>query len=797
VTAKITKTPSYCAQCRSRCGCLVVVADDKLIRIEPLAGHPSGEKLCPKGKAAPELIYHPDRLTHPLRRTSAKDGTSPSWEIISWEEALDEISNRMRQVRDDHGAEQVAFSVTTPSGTHISDSISWIERFIRAFGSPNIIYGTEICNWHKDVASRFTYGTDIGTPDFANTDCVLLWGNNPSATWLARSVEIQKAIKRGAKMIVVDPRPTLFARRADCWLRVKPGTDQALALGIAQVLIEDNGFDHSFVAEWSNGPLLVRSDTGAFLRQSDIAPDGDPNILLAMQRGDGALLQYHTAQGRWLDSNAKADLRANCIVDTMEGRVSCLTAFGLYAAAVNEHPLEWVETVTGVPVEEIRQAAKILANAASTAYYAWNGVSQSATATQTDRAISLLYGLTGSYGDKGGNVPGGAAPFADISGHDLLSEKQQAKALGLMDRPMGPARMGWVTARDVYHAVLERTPYPVSMLFSFGGNLLSSQPDTDLAIAALKKLDFHVHADLFLNPSANYADIVLPVATSWEREGLRTGFDASVEGMRRVQLRPRAIEPLAEARSDTDIVLALASRLGLSEQLFGCESDKGHDHILAPTGLSVAQLRAAPEGITLPTKVPYRSYSICDASRNPKGFPTSTRKLEIYSETLLKNGYDPIPVLQPVPQRQSTDQFPLQLSCAKTVAYCHSQHRNIKSLRRLMPDPILEMSKEAAETRNIENDDWVEVSTAVGVFVAKAKVIRDIEPASVFAQHGWWVIGANKTPYGPDNPMAANMNRTIATDLRDPISGSIPIRSSYCNVEKMSIDDHGKQSKRP
>jgi anaerobic selenocysteine-containing dehydrogenase len=114
-----------------------------------------------------------------------------------------------------------------------------------------------------------------------------------------------------------------------------------------------------------------------------------------------------------------------------------------------------------------------------------------------------------------------------------------------------------------------------------------------------------------------------------------------------------------------------------------------------------------------------------------------------------------------------------------------------------MPDPILEMSKEAAETRNIENDDWVEVSTAVGVFVAKAKVIRDIEPASVFAQHGWWVIGANKTPYGPDNPMAANMNRTIATDLRDPISGSIPIRSSYCNVEKMSIDDHGKQSKRP
>jgi hypothetical protein len=80
----------------------------------------------------------------------------------------------MITVRDEYGDEQVAFSVTTPSGTHISDGISWVERLIRSFGSPNTIYGTEICNWHKDVASRFTYGTDIGTPDFANTDCILL-----------------------------------------------------------------------------------------------------------------------------------------------------------------------------------------------------------------------------------------------------------------------------------------------------------------------------------------------------------------------------------------------------------------------------------------------------------------------------------------------------------------------------------------------------------------------------------------------------------------------------------------------
>ena len=105
----------------------------------------------------------------------------------------------MAAIRDRHGPEQVAFSVTTPSGSHIQDSIAWIERFIRAYGSPNTIYATEICNWHKDFATRFTYGHDIGTPDFANTDCILLWGNNPATTWLARHGEIQKALKRGAQ----------------------------------------------------------------------------------------------------------------------------------------------------------------------------------------------------------------------------------------------------------------------------------------------------------------------------------------------------------------------------------------------------------------------------------------------------------------------------------------------------------------------------------------------------------------------------------------------------------------------
>lgn len=771
-----TIIPAFCTQCRSRCGCEAILERGRIQGIKPLPGHPSGEKLCPKGKAVTELVYHPDRLTHPMRRTSPKDAKQPVWEPMSWDDALDEIAAHMGRIRSNHGAEQVAFSITTPSGTHMSDCISWVERFVRAYGSPNSIYGTEICNWHKDIASRITYGSDIGTPDFAATDCILLWGHNPAATWLARSVEVQKALRRGASLIVVDPRPTLYARRADCWLKVRPGTDQALALGLANLLLQSGRFDVDFVREWSNATLLVREDTGAFLRESDLMPGGDDSVFFATSDSND-LIGYDSARGAW--SNGQAELLATRSIDTSDGAIKCRSSLQFFADAAAEYPPDRVAALTDVPEEQLHKAANILAEAASIAYYAWNGVGQSTTATQTDRAISVLYGLTGSYGRAGGNVPGGAAPFNDIAGHDLLDEDQRAKALGLAERPIGPGCMAWVTARDVYTAVLEQKPYPVRMLVSFGGNLLAAQPDTDRAKQAFHQLEFHVHSDFFLNETAKHADIVLPAATSWEREGLRTGFDSSLEGMRRVQLRPPVIAPIGEARSDTDIVFELAHRLDLSEAMFDCNLDKGHAHILAPSGVKLEALKANPEGMTLPGEVALSAYQ-------SKGFATQTKRLEIYSEQLLHAGYSPVPRLDAEDLPYSDDRsFPLRLGCAKTIAFCHSQGRNIPSLRRLTPDPTLEIGIEAAAARGIENGDWVEITTKAGRFIARAKLDQNLAPGAVFAQHGWTVSNTGDSPNRVGDPMATNMNQAVSTEKCDPISGSIPLRCSSCEVKKI------------
>jgi anaerobic selenocysteine-containing dehydrogenase len=477
-------------------------------------------------------------------------------------------------------------------------------------------------------------------------------------------------------------------------------------------------------------------------------------------------------------------LRGSIAIHAADGPVACRTAFDTFAAAAAEYPPERVAAITGIDAAALQQAAAILAAAPSVAYYAWNGVGQSATATQTDRAISLLYSLTGSYGRKGGNVPGGAAAFADISGQDLLPPAQRSKALGLGERPLGPGLLGYVTARDVYRAALAGEPYPVRMLVSFGTNLIASQPDTDTARRALEALELHVHVDFFLNPTAQYADIVLPAATSWEREGLRTGFDGSLAGLSRVQLRPAVIAPLGQARSDTDIVLALAARLGLGDAMFGGSADRGHDAALAPSGLTVAALRQAPAGIELATSVQLEAHrQMLDGV--PRGFPTPTRRIEVYSERLLAHGYAPVPTLPADDAAAVQSGYPLRLGSAKLVAFCHSQHRNIPALRRLAPDPAVEMAPEDAAARGIADGDWVRICTATGTAVARARLVPGLAPGTAFGQHGWWVEGPSGGPYDASRPLAASLNQLIDTAHADPVSGSVPMRASQCEIERL------------
>jgi anaerobic selenocysteine-containing dehydrogenase len=231
------RVPGYCTLCRSRCGATAIVENGRLIGVENLPGHPTGGALCAKGRAAPEIVHSPRRLTKPLRRTAPRDAIDAGWKEISWDEALDEIAGKLGNIRQISGAEAVAFAVTTPSGTPMVDSFEWVERFIRCFGSPNLVYAVEVCGWHKDYAHALTFGRGIGFPDYERADAIVLWGHNPARTWLAQATRIADARRRGARVAVVDPKPNGSGQQADLWLRVRPGSDGALAMGAIQHLI--------------------------------------------------------------------------------------------------------------------------------------------------------------------------------------------------------------------------------------------------------------------------------------------------------------------------------------------------------------------------------------------------------------------------------------------------------------------------------------------------------------------------------------------------------------------------------
>jgi anaerobic selenocysteine-containing dehydrogenase len=425
------------------------------------------------------------------------------------------------------------------------------------------------------------------------------------------------------------------------------------------------------------------------------------------------------------------------------------------------------------------------------AYYAWSGVEMQTGSTQIARAIAQLYALTGSFDSPGGNVAFASVPSNDVAGHDIMGVAQKARTLGMRDRPLGPARIQHVTSDELYRAILERQPYPVRGVVGFGANLLLAHADGRQGRHALAALDFYVHADLFMNPTAELADIVLPVASAFEREALRIGFEVSPEAQAHVQLRPRGAEPRGEARGDTEIVFALAGRLGLGEHFWQGDVDAAWRHQLQPSGLRLETLRENPGGVRAPVMTRYRKFAELSEGV-PRGFATPTRKIELYSEALLQGGQPPLPrydapLVSPAARPDLAARFPLILTCAKLTLFCESQHRALPSLRKLAREPEVELHPAAAIERGIAAGDWVRIETPAGSVRARARLNGTLAEDVVCGQHGWWQacpeIGA--PGYDPFSEEGANFNMIIGNDAIDPISGSVPHRAYVCEVRRV------------
>jgi anaerobic selenocysteine-containing dehydrogenase len=760
---------TFCGLCIARCGAIAVEENGRFAGLEPDPSHPTGQALCAKGRAAPELVYHSERLTHPLHRTRPKGDADPGWQRITWDEALDLTAAAMRRIADTEGPQAMCFSMSSPSTTAIGDGLPFIRRLMNAYGTPNSVHSLEMCGWGRAGATRYTYGVaGVATgggggamADIANAGCLILWGYNPSYTRLTHATATIEAQKRGMKLIVVDPRHVGLAGKADVWLRVRPGTDGALALGLANIMIQRGWYDREFIRTWSNGPMLVRSDTGRVLD-------------LAWDTVAGHAVPYN---GDTTNFALEGEYEVDGIV--------CHPVFELYSRLCGRYSPERVEEICWVPRNQVEEAARLIWQARPVAYYAWSGHEQQANATQTARAMSLLYALTGCFDARGGNVLFPSPKSASVTGEELPAAKNLAPTLGLAERPLGPARSGNVTTRELYRAVLEGEPYPIRGLLGFGSNMLLAHADGGRVRAALAKLDFYAHCDLFMTPTAEMADVVLPVASAFERDALRFGFEISPEAQSLIQYRAPIAPPPGEARSDTAIVFDLAQRLGLGEAFWNGDIDTAHRHQLAPSGVTLEQLRAAPGGIRVPLKTQYRKYEA-------NGFATPSRRVELYSQTFLDHGYAPLPDFEepevgPHARPDLAARYPLIMTCAKPSVFCQTQHRAVTSLRRRSPDPEVDLHPSVAQARGIGNGDWVAIETPDGRVRARAKFNDGLDARVVVGEHGWWqpCSALDATGYDPFGPDGANFNLLIGSTALDPVSGTASHRAYLCEIRRV------------
>ena len=263
---RIVKT--VCSTCYCGCGVLAHVKDEKITKasahvrdrkvtkIEGDPNHPINKgELCVKGISGIELLYHPDRLNYPLKRAGEKG--EGKWERISWDEAIDTIASKLSEIKEENGPE--AISVANGAGLYSNSGI--IGYFAYLLGTPNMMSSGYICFMPAAVASRATIGypaallaEEVVFDEVLNSKCILLWGANPKNTCPYPVGEgIFKVKERGVKLIVVDPRPTDYTQIADVWLQIKPGTDDALALAMINVIINEHLYDEKFVSEWTYG----------------------------------------------------------------------------------------------------------------------------------------------------------------------------------------------------------------------------------------------------------------------------------------------------------------------------------------------------------------------------------------------------------------------------------------------------------------------------------------------------------------------------------------------------------------
>ena len=262
--AETRVTASVCHECYAYCGVLIHVDEEskKISKITANPDHPQGY-VCPKGAKFHEIVYHPDRLLYPLKRIGERG--EGKWEKITWDEALEYVAESILRIREKNGRRAFAFFPH-----HIFRYPLWA-LFMRFLGNNNYISCLDRCDGGAFLSDYAVFGGYLTCSldwDYDKSGCIVLWGCNPARSFPVYWHLISKAKEKGTKLLVIDPVRTEAAERADLWLRIRPGSDPALALAMIHVIIQEDLYDAEFVKKWCIGFDKLREHVKTYTPES-------------------------------------------------------------------------------------------------------------------------------------------------------------------------------------------------------------------------------------------------------------------------------------------------------------------------------------------------------------------------------------------------------------------------------------------------------------------------------------------------------------------------------------------------